>query len=112
NGSCTTDADCPSGQSCFRRSCLRLSSPCLEGAYLDADLSEIPGGCPMRDDASPATLSEQQAQVRAGCTDGIDNDLDGFVDCDDWDCNHNPLAVTVDGTPLCRGGDGLPLVCR
>lgn len=103
---------CPIGQSCFRRSCLRVTSPCLEGAYLDADYSEIPGGCPMRDRDSPATLLEQQAQVRAGCTDGLDNDLDGFVDCDDWDCNHNPLAVNVDGTPLCRGGDGQPLVCR
>ena len=118
---CTRDEECPSGQSCFDRHCLRVTSPCLEGAYLGADFTEIPGGCPMRtpptDPAELAAFLEallraQQAQVRAGCTDGIDNDLDGFVDCDDWDCNHNPLAVTVDGLPLCRGGDGLPLVCR
>jgi hypothetical protein len=24
------------------------------------------------------------------CTDGRDNDCDGFVDCDDWDCNWSP----------------------
>ncbi len=28
------------------------------------------------------------------CSDGIDNDNDGFVDCEDWDCSWNP-AVTV-----------------
>jgi hypothetical protein len=24
------------------------------------------------------------------CFDGIDNDGDGFIDCDDFDCNGNP----------------------
>ena len=28
------------------------------------------------------------------CSDGLDNDNDGFVDCDDWDCSWNP-DVTV-----------------
>jgi hypothetical protein len=28
--------------------------------------------------------------MRMNCQDGEDNDRDGFVDCDDWDCNWNP----------------------
>ena len=32
----------------------------------------------------------------AACSDGIDNDGDGFVDCDDYDCSRNP-AVSVCG---------------
>ncbi|MEZ4444800.1 MAG: hypothetical protein R3B72_37340 [Polyangiaceae bacterium] len=28
------------------------------------------------------------------CSDGLDNDNDGYVDCDDWDCSWNP-EVTV-----------------
>jgi hypothetical protein len=28
------------------------------------------------------------------CTDGADNDGDGYLDCDDFDCSMNP-AVTV-----------------
>jgi len=28
------------------------------------------------------------------CSDGLDNDNDGFVDCDDWDCSWNP-EVTI-----------------
>ena len=29
------------------------------------------------------------------CTDGRDGDSDGFTDCEDWECNHNPRAVSV-----------------
>ncbi len=30
--------------------------------------------------------------ARSNCADGIDNDHDGFIDCDDWDCNWNPVT--------------------
>jgi hypothetical protein len=34
--------------------------------------------------------------------DGEDNDGDGFTDCDDWDCSHNPLVtVCADGPKVC-----------
>ena len=37
----------------------------------------------------------------ADCNDGIDNDLDTFVDCDDWDCDSspycNPESICNDG---------------
>ncbi len=32
------------------------------------------------------------------CSDGLSNDLDRFIDCDDWDCRRNP-NVTVCGEP-------------
>lgn len=119
---CTVDSECPVGQSCYQGGCLRVTSPCIEGAFLDSAFAEL-DGCPLRDELDPTDpnfedeLLERvigwRAQVRAGCTDELDNDQDGFTDCDDWDCNHNPLAVHEDGvTPLCRGGDGRPLVCR
>jgi hypothetical protein len=31
------------------------------------------------------------------CSDGLDNDKDGFVDCDDWDCSWNPLVTVCNG---------------
>ena len=30
----------------------------------------------------------------AACMDGMDNDGDGYIDCDDYDCSMNP-GVTV-----------------
>ncbi|MEC8023444.1 MAG: hypothetical protein VX223_05880 [Myxococcota bacterium] len=39
-------------------------------------------------------ISVDEATIR--CTDGIDNDLDGFIDCEDWDCNYNPLFEVRD----------------
>ena len=33
------------------------------------------------------------------CADGIDQDLDGFTDCDDWDCSWNPQVTVCDGKP-------------
>lgn len=114
--SCGDDGDCPSGQSCFRGACMLVRSPCFEGAFLGSSYVQM-DGCPAENRNEPLRLEEQQAMVRAGCTDGVDNDGDGFVDCEDWDCNHNPLAVhgpesPLAGTPLCRGNDGRPLVCR
>jgi len=46
-----------------------------------------------------------QALVMERCTDGEDNDNDGFADCDDWDCNWNPII-----RGLCEADDG-SLVC-
>ena len=40
-------------------------------------------------------LTAEEAKAR--CTDGVDNDLDGFIDCEDWDCNYNPLFEVRDG---------------
>ncbi len=42
------------------------------------------------------------------CNDGIDGDSDGFLDCDDWDCQWNPLlnprATGGTAPGLCQGG--------
>ncbi len=104
-GGCETDADCPASYSCFRNACLRVLSPCMEAPYLGSDFTQLGTGCPDVS-ASSVTTEERQRQVRASCTDGLDNDGDGFVDCEDFDCNYNPLAVTVDGRPLCRSTSG------
>lgn len=100
-GACNSDADCPATYSCFRNECLRVRSPCMEAPYLGSEFTQLGMGCPAVS-ASSVTTEERQRQVRASCTDGLDNDGDGFADCEDFDCNYNPLAVTQDGRPLCR----------
>src|SRR5690606_2976304 len=65
---CMRDEECPSGQTCFNPyrlagggDCLRVTSPCLEGAYLGSDFSELPG-CPMhRPPLVPPATAEQRA---------------------------------------------------
>jgi hypothetical protein len=53
------------------------------------------------------SVGADDPNMRANCMDGVDNDRDGFADCDDWDCNWNP--VTQD---LCLFGDtGRPRIC-
>lgn len=51
-----------------------------------------------------ATLSAQQSSEATGatCADGIDNDGDGLIDCDDPDCGN--LATLLDGCTICPGG--------
>ena len=53
-----------------------------------------------------STREEQIAMAVATCTDGLDGDDDGFIDCEDWECNVNPLVVDAEGNPLCRGRGG------
>jgi len=38
-------------------------------------------------------------QLNAICSDGKDNDGDGFTDCADWDCAWNPEVSVCDGKP-------------
>lgn len=48
------------------------------------------------DDGDP-TGDAIKDQAVANCSDGVDGDNDGFVDCDDFNCNHNPYT-----RELCR----------
>ncbi|MEM6993022.1 MAG: hypothetical protein AAF721_21095 [Myxococcota bacterium] len=52
------------------------------------------------DPVDPAVLPEDRRTADDKCSDGEDNDGDGFVDCDDWDCSYNP-AVTICGARIC-----------
>ncbi|MBN2693380.1 hypothetical protein JXR93_01835 [bacterium] len=54
------------------------------------------------------TCVEQVAEnTDALCSDGIDNDGDGFKDCDDYDCSRNTAVTVCGGTtcdPACETG--------
>ena len=99
-GFCADTSECPAGESCYRGACLRLESPCFESMWIDDD-QDIQGN---EDGSIPtdSTRAEQIAMAVRSCTDGVDNDSDGFVDCEDWECNHNPRVVDAEGNPLCR----------
>ncbi|NCQ60586.1 MAG: hypothetical protein GW913_07950, partial [Myxococcales bacterium] len=51
-------------------------------------------------------------------SDHLDNDGDGFVDCDDWDCNWNPLLnpqaadPTSTAVPFCEKVDPATMAPR
>ncbi len=48
------------------------------------------------DDESPVEI----------CNDGIDNDGDGFIDCDDDDCASEPSCVEICNDGIDNDGDG------
>lgn len=105
-GSCASTSECPNGQSCFRGACLRLSAACFETWSVDRDRDST---------ITDATTDERRAMVFRACTDGVDNDGDGFTDCEDWECNHNPFAVQYDPITdtVVRDGAGNPVpLCR
>ena len=43
--------------------------------------------------------SDSAAVINGICSDGKDNDGDGFTDCDDWDCAWNPKVTVCEGKP-------------
>ena len=55
--------------------------------------------------------------TNATCSDGVDNDCDGFTDCIDWSCT-NTRVVTVcpstrdAGACVCRGAEATAAACR
>ncbi len=98
--SCFDHSDCEAGESCFRTLCLDIRSPCFEALPLglaDQSQGDVPDNI---------TTEEQIAMAVALCTDGVDNDQDGFTDCQDWECNHSPFAVDASGNSICRYAGG------
>ncbi len=59
------------------------------------------------------SLAGLAPEHESSCTDGVDNDGDGFTDCDDHtDCGQDPACLpddcgndTLDGTEVCDGGN-------
>jgi hypothetical protein len=49
------------------------------------------------EDSGSATGEEGPENTNAACMDGIDNDGNNFVDCDDFDCSMNPDVTVCDG---------------
>ncbi len=119
-GTATTDSDgnCqkPGGYEADEATCDGLDNDCDgdvdEGCdddgddYCDADLTVVgtPSVCPMGD----GDCNDEEASVHPGaseiCDDGLDNDCDGDVDCDDDDCRGEPACTTGTETQC---GDGV-----
>ncbi len=81
----------------------RLAVACDESGGLLSDIDRRRLGIPTADelcsndprDLDPSLSPAERARIRIEVG---DDDRDGFIDCDDWNCNYNPL-VTV-----CRTG--------
>ena len=70
------------------------------GCYLSHERLDdsVPFSACVADDATVA-LACRESIDPAFCSDGIDNDLDGFTDCADADCAYNPLVTACAGLP-------------
>ena len=87
---------------------------------LEEFVTTVPGTAPMRtgQQRSPCTESVGSTPEwqRHNCTDGLDNDQDGFADCEDWDCNWNPATRSLcpaRATPCATDAEcGANRVCR
>ena len=62
--------------------------------YPESLLTAINGDCDDDDENVNPGVSEI-------CDDGIDNDCDGGLDCDDEGCNIDPACCNVDDNPVC-----------
>ena len=48
------------------------------------------------------TATGSAAEANQKCSDGLDNDGDGFTDCNDWDCSWNPLVTVCADNRICE----------
>jgi len=109
-GGCTTDEECDDGLYCngveycgAQNQCVSPGSPC-PGPDGDYDCSETcneaTDDCSANDPNGSACLGGTcSSGICVGiptetiCDDGLDNDADGTIDCDDSDCVNDPFCI-------------------
>lgn len=79
-----------------------LLPACAEVVFGDFETYDRQAGC-TDGDCEVAPDSEDDGET---CTDGLDNDEDGHVDCDDFDCIEAGLCGDLEGSPD-RCADGI-----
>ena len=66
---------------------------CRESLGVDCNES-FPRGSAEENAANDACVALNLPKTAAdACKDRVDNDGDGFTDCDDWDCSWNPVTM-------------------
>jgi hypothetical protein len=95
NASCSdgVDNDCDGYVDCNDFNCSRTAAVTVchdAGSAIDVPTARDSG---TRRDIGPCTVSGTES-TNAACSDGVDNDCDGFVDCNDFNCSRT-AAVTV-----------------
>ena len=75
---------------CSRSRDPQVRSLCVESAYVPDDFP------------SPAAEAEARRVADENCSNDIDEDLDGFVNCADTDCSWNPLVSVCSGPKVCE----------
>lgn len=108
--SCTSDADCPSGQTCDTWSGVCQSQTTSSTGYgfesdcddgIDDDYDGLPD-CEDADCAMDPACSKPEI-----CQNGADDDMDGYLDCEDPDCPACPATETWCGNLVDDDMDGL-----
>mgnify|MGYP002038764261 CR=1 FL=1 len=94
---------------CADFSCSQSANPLVRGLCQESLYRPLAGSTPTapRVDAcessdEPNCDADKQAVANFACSDEKDNDGDGYVDCDDFDCAWNPLVTVCDGPRVCE----------
>jgi hypothetical protein len=91
NAACTDgiDNDCNGYLDCNDRGCSRNTAVTVCGAALDAGTRL---DATARRDVGPCDASGLE-NTNAACSDGVDNDCDGYVDCNDFNCSRTATVT-------------------
>lgn len=87
---------------CFEAGVSCTSDPSIEPCCGDGLCTGFETGCNCPEDCGTPALGEIRG---ATCNDGLDNDCDKLVDCDDPDCMKDAVCRMCDGDGVCESGE-------
>jgi hypothetical protein len=106
---CAYDADCHAKVDCIAGRC--IAGTCLfvpDDAKCGGTVCDAKTGCGLFPTCSPTSTTE------VSCADGVDDDCDGLVDCEDTDCSGKPCGDGCTEGGVCSGSvctGGKPRSC-
>jgi prepilin-type N-terminal cleavage/methylation domain-containing protein len=95
------DNDCDGNTDCADTDCVADAS--CAGVCGDSNCDAGENACNCSADCGAAAISETGDTA---CADGLDNDCDGQIDCNDSECSAASSCVSICGDGSCNAGEG------
>lgn len=89
-GECSLECKCPT-----KATCVSEGYSCCDKCTANSDKNDFDGDCSKYDQVCCIECSYEVSEIEKSCSDEVDDDNDGLIDCEDSDCSEDSACKGV-----------------